>query len=238
MTGKVTRNFDKLDALILLAGDVLMEKNVKYANSIDTSDCIISKYTDRKIKRYIKKASMPREQKMWILATKRVVAVLLITCTILFVGAMSIEAVRNELWNAIVEWYDEYISVRFESLVPTTTVGMIETREPSYLPSGLKVADKEVTEFRCKITYEYNGEKSLIFIQRPSTTKVLIDDVGCTIENIKINDYAGVIAEYSEGNMQYVLMWDDGKYSFVLKFYVSEYITTSDELLKIAESLY
>ena len=46
--------FDKLDALILLAGDVLIEEELAYAREVLNPELEISKRTDRRILRYIR----------------------------------------------------------------------------------------------------------------------------------------------------------------------------------------
>lgn len=68
---------------------------------------------------------------------KRISLIFLITGTLLFATAMSTSPIRAAFWNVIVNWYDDYIGVRFyntdTSDIPTT----IETvMEPSYLPNG------------------------------------------------------------------------------------------------------
>ncbi len=237
MNAEKSRNFDKLDALIMLAGDVLIEKDVAYARSLDTTGSIISKRVDRKIKQNIRMAFKSHEYwRGWIIA-KRVVAVLLIACTVLFASAMSIEAVRTNFWNAIIEWFDDYISIRFNQPTIESSENTADLKEPSYLPDGYKAADKFKTDYSNKITYYVNDTKALIYNQKViSTNETLIDNENCTIRDIEIGGYPGVLAIYSDDVIYYTLTWKDQKYIYKIETYYFDLF--EDELMKIAESIY
>ncbi len=237
MNAEAIKKFDKLDALIMLAGDVLIEKDVAYARALDTTGSIISKRVDRKIKQNIKIAFLSHEYLRGWVVTKRVVAALLIACTILFASAMSIEAVRTNFWNAIVEWFDDYISLKFIQPIIYSTKNTADFKEPAYLPDGYEVTDRFDTDYSNKITYYMNGAKALIYNQKViSSNETLIDNENCTIHDIEINGYLGVLAVYSDNTIYYTLTWKDQKYIYKIETY--NFDLSEDELIKIAESVY
>jgi len=237
MINETSRKFNKLDAVILLAGDVLIEQDVAYARSLDTTDSIISKRADRKIRRNINMTFKSHEYRRGLVITKRVVAALLIVCTVLFASAMSIEAVRTNFWNAIVEWFDDYISIKFDQTPAISTENAVDFKEPAYLPNGYEAANRFITDYSNKITYHVNDTKALIYIQKViSSNETLIDNKNCIIHDIEISGYPGILAVYSNDIFLYTLMWKDFKYSYMIESYNLD--LSEDELFKLAESIY
>ena len=237
MNNETSRKFDKLDALILLAGDVLIEQDVAYARSLNTTDSIISKRTDRKIRRNINMAFKSHEYRRGLVITKRIVAALLIVCTILFASAMSIGAVRTNFWNAIVEWFDDYISIKFDQTPAISSENTADFKEPAYLPNGYEAANRFITDYSNKITYHVNDTKALIYIQKViSSNETLIDNKNCILHDIEISSYPGILAVYSNDILSYTLMWKDLKYSYMIESYNLD--LSENELIKIAESIY
>lgn len=67
----------------------------------------------------------------------RVAVAMMIIMSLLLVTLMSISATREAIWNAIIEWYDDYITIRFAD--PSGAVGADDTTEaPETTTSGVE----------------------------------------------------------------------------------------------------
>jgi len=234
----MNEKFDRLDALILLAGDVLIEEELAYAREVLNPDIEISKRTDRRILRYIRHAQKKPGYHPALDAMKRAAMVVLVIGTVLFASAMSIEAVREKFWNAIVEWYEDYIAVMFVNDEESDTMAdaEFEVREPSYLPEGVTKGEQIVSRVRCSTTYS-NSEISILLEQfiKPDND-IKIDNNNCVLTDIVILNYKGVLAEYTNGQMQTMLIWEDKLYRY--KLIAKTNCDFKEEILKMAYSIY
>lgn len=227
--------YDTLDALIMLSGDVLINKDVAYLNSIDTSDIKISPRFSRKTHRMIRRKCRQKEYGQFIIVTKRIAAAVLIVCSILFASTMSIEAVRNEFWNTIVEWFDKYITISYqvEKIAPTI---IVTKKEPTYLPEGYEKAVKADAPTSYIIQYQQNEERRLTYQQKPLTqNEIWIDNKNCSISEVKVNNFNAILAAYADGNEIYTLLWNDEEYSYTIFSYDKS--ITVEILISIAESV-
>ena len=109
---------DKLDALIMLSGDVLIAKNVDLYRNAGVPILKRPRSLDKKVQKSINKERRMQEFGAFYKYGRRVAAALLIACSISFAAVMSVKAVRTTLWNMIVEFFDEYLSVSFITETP------------------------------------------------------------------------------------------------------------------------
>ena len=231
--------FDKLDALILLAGDVLIEEELAYAREVLDPEIEISKRTDRRILRYIRHTQKKPGYHPVLNAMKRAAVVVLVIGTVLFASAMSIEAVREKFWNAIVEWYEDYIAVMFVDDTPEDTMADVEfeVREPSYLPEGVVKGEQVEMQYSCYTIYYVNKQKILRLEQLASfDNSVEIDSNSCVLSNIVINTYPGILAEYTNEKLYYLITWEDEQYYYKLTSKSS--FLEREEILMMLSSIY
>lgn len=227
---------DKLDALIMLSAHVLAEKNAEEFLSTDTSDVVVPKSLDRRIKRMINRERRKQEYGKLYTALRNVAAGFLIACTVTLALVMSVEAVRTALWETIVQWFDDYISIMHvtEDEVPTT----IEKKmEPSEYPEEWErevVAEKE--KF-ISIRYRKDGETMVTYHQGLlNKDNLWIDNDNAKITNVEVNDCDGLLIQY-EDNPSLFLEWSDGMYSFSLATDGETDEVASELLIAIAESV-
>ena len=117
---------DKLDYLIALAAIGCGEDDVEMFNNLDTSKVVFDKsfyrIRDRRIRQY--------KRKPFVNAFKKVMSrVAVVVLAILSAGMITVAAIpslRNAVWGAIVEWYEDCFAVRYEA----TTGEEAETRYP------------------------------------------------------------------------------------------------------------
>ncbi|MGM9683126.1 MAG: DUF4367 domain-containing protein [Eubacteriales bacterium] len=103
-------NFDRLDALIALSVKDCIDEEVNNFLKTEVTVTPSTGFTG-KIARLVRKSKTTRHP---FYKPLRIVAVaILIALSIMFTACVSIPRVREAVWNAIIEWYDDYISIRF-----------------------------------------------------------------------------------------------------------------------------
>lgn len=231
--------FDKLDALILLAGDALIEEELAYAREVTDPELVISKRTDRQILNYIRHTQKKRTYHPVLEVMKRVAVAVLVICTVLFASAMSIDAVREKFWNAVVEWYEDYIAVMFvDDTVRDTMMDVeFEVREPSYLPEGVVKGEQIKKHRSCETIFYYNDKEILHleqFIIANNNTK--IDNTEYTVSNIEINEFKGILAEHLSQPHLSTIIWTDDIYCY--KLISKATYPGKDEIILMLSSIY
>ena len=225
---------DKLDALIMLSAHVLAEKNAEEFLSTDTSDVVVPKYLDRRIKRMINRERRKQEYGKLYTALRNVAAGFLIACTITLAFMMSVEAVRTALWETIVQWFDDYISIMHvtEDEVPTT----IEKKmEPTAYPTEWEREVVGDTAAIYGIRYMKDGDKVATYHQSLlNKDNIWIDNDSILFTEVMIGSYKGLLVQYTDRD-KYIIEWSDGAYSFSLSSWSTK--VTIDELLSLARSV-
>lgn len=206
---------DNLDALILLSAQVLEESNLSRFAAAGTADTMRPASLDRKVRRLIRQEQHARRAAARWTPVKRVVAAILIFCTVAFAAAMSIEAVRGAVWQAIVRWYDTYIAVSFEDAdaVPKT----IRTKhEPTDVPSDWVREVRVDSQILYRIVYRKEGKKMLSYKQQPLENQAWANKADSTTKEIFVGDRTATLVT-SKDTGHYTLYWSDGAYQYTLQ---------------------
>ena len=229
----LSRN-SNMDALITSAAHVLIDDAAEYMRSIDTSNTVISKSLDRRVHRSIRKYSKKNWWSSVPVACKKVVAAIMIFCTISFAMSMSVEAVRDEVWNTILEWYDKFVAV-FYVTDETPPSAIEEYREPTLQLAGTERQVIIQTESLNQIHYLLDQNLVMIYHQFVITdqSQKLDDEDGCFHETVRIGENEGNLLSYDDGRK--TLTWHDNKYTYVIYLYQEN--IDHDMLLSIAESI-
>ena len=251
---------DKLDLLIAFSATDCGNDDVEMFKNLDTSGVTFSEdfYVKQRrlINKYKRKPALILLRKCFV----RVAVVLMAMMSIAFLTAMATPNVRNAIFDAVVEWYDDHISVRFEpnsgtssdesdtlsssevtdytdclddshtALTPPDTIEKV--MKPSYAPKD--VEEDIVTNNRFTVVIDYYLGDDLIL----SFTQALYDDRDKLYDNkvgvshsIEVNGYRAVVLELESNGLE--IIWTDGVY------YYDVYSTTIDldELIKVASSV-
>ena len=145
---------DKLDLLIAWAARDCENDEAEKFKNIDTSGVVLSAgfYARKRrlIGRYKLRPALAVCRKCFV----RVAVALMALMSIGFLTVMAIPNVRNAMFDAVVEWYENYVSVRFEagggdepggiaSVDPDTTSASVtpptkieKIMKPTYVPQG------------------------------------------------------------------------------------------------------
>ena len=154
---------DKLDALILLAGDALVAKNLNTDLTDGAPVVNRPKSLDRKIARMIQHERHKPYNEVFVIL-KQTAAVFLVVCTLILAMAMSVEAVREAFWNAVVEWFDKYISVVYECKADPPDV-IEEYKKPQLVPVGAERVVRMKNQYLYIVDYYSSNYLSFTFQQ-------------------------------------------------------------------------
>ncbi len=109
---------NKLDCLIRLAYMNCGENDIKLFDSTDGTEQPIPKRLDAKIRRLIKRGGRvdiyATTKKIFV----RIAIAAMLVMSILFALFVSVSGIREAIWKAIVEWYDDYITIHYEVEAP------------------------------------------------------------------------------------------------------------------------
>ena len=246
MTWRNAEKLDKLDMLIGLALENFKDDDAEKYIGADLSDVTFSdSYHRRKkrvINRYLAKQVFASARKV----AARVAIVVLCLISAAFITVMSVSALRNSLWKAIIEWYDDYISIRFEepiyntednhkpsdNVVVSPPTEILQYCKPLYIPEGVEeeVVLRSVTSY----IVDYYSSDDLCFSYNQSllngSEKNFNNEDGI-IYSLKIKNYNATVVENS-ANDNLMIIWEDGVYFYFLLSYLD-----IDETIKIAESV-
>ena len=205
----------KLDALLTMSVDAIVEKNAESFLKQDYEIVPMPNSLRRKILRMDCRARWKNEFGAIGVGFKRVAAVIMIVCTLSFAAAMSVEAVRTAIWNAIVTWYDDYVAISFRKDggddAPETIVTKKEPRMDGY--------EREVLlDSPGMYVVSYSSESLQVMY-----TQATIDQYEAKIDGKETRGYGVDIGEirgnvvYANDKTETFLVWNDGEYSFILQ---------------------
>ncbi len=226
-----SKNFD---ALLKIAAKDLVEEDYEIAQSIDTSNTVISekrlKKSRRKIKNYDKES-------LWLelpIACRRVVAAVLILCTMSFSLCLGVEAIRVEIVNTVIQWYEQFVAVFYVSDMEAPDT-IEEYREPALQISGTERHIVSQGELTYQIYYIADNEIVLAYHQDVMNNQShdFDSEYNCTQKKIEINDYDANLFMYEDGTQS--ITWHDNNYSYLIHSLADEIET--ETLVLIAESV-
>lgn len=218
-------------AVLEEAAKELVNDDVRFAHSIDTSKTVVSEKTLRRVRRQIKNYDTTPVRAR-TLSFRRAVAAVLVVCILSFGLCMSIDAVREKIIDTIIQWYDKFVAVFYVAEdVPLDVIE--EYKEPTLFMNGVEKKVLVKNNKFYSIIYTKDGEVIIKYHQMPiSATANKINNENCNIEELEINDNEYIL--YSNENSK-VIVWVDYGYRFVISLYDTN--IQLDELLRIAESI-
>ena len=227
--------FDRLDALISLGARSLVDKEAGAFLQME-SDCEINSKIRRKVERMIR-GYQNKEKIHKIIKPVRIAGVACLICiSITFTACVSIPKIREAMWNAVVEWYDEYIAVRFnkgnsENILPEPPETIDEINAPCYMPDGYSASSSKTRFMFSQEYYDQDGEYAYSFIQSLQDRKILyIDETSDNLVVVDINGVEGMLVVDEDITS---VVWQDGKYLYAIQ----GTFTAQEELLHICKSV-
>lgn len=240
---------DKLDMLLTLAlGEYTEDELILFLECGDSPVSFSANYYRRKdtiIKRFKKRPDWAILRR--ILSSAAIVLLAIMSAA--FLTIMSVSALRNAVVKIIIEWYDEYISVRhvyvpeeseteeetegeiletifskgIESDSETTSVPteILEYRKPTYLPDGVEEEEVSKKTSAYVVDYYRGDDLQYMFRQRLLSDKAKqFDGEGYQITYTSIKGKEAIVLQ-NEGTTEITIIWDDGEYAYRLISYLN-----------------
>jgi len=222
---------NNFDLLLRLAADRVMASDVEQFDSIDTTGITISEKVENKILRMIRRSRTADTRKIWIRSLQRVAVIVLVVITATFTAAMCIEPIRAAFIDAVITWYDDYISILFirdEVKHPKTIEYVYEIDN---LPDDLYTTVISSNEMMVLTMINGDNGEEIIFQQKViDDNDILVDNNYLNISEIELfNNVTAFLYEYEENTK--ILMWQD-EYVFIF----SSFNVNADTLINIAHN--
>ncbi len=245
-------NSDKFDHLIALAATKCIDDEVQELNSLDTSNVVFDRSYYRKRNKYINQCKRRSTMKLAKTVAIRFAAALMIMITLSCVMIGCVPEWREAIYEAIVEWYENCFSVRYEDpegkepengydsdTVPGTDpaedapASIEEKRKPSELPEGVW-GDVVINKTSQIIIDYYIGDTYLFTFTQAvlKTSDKYVDNENANVTYININGYDAAVVAHMEKQEIHIL-WNDGQYSYRILSTVCD----ADTLIQYAKSV-
>lgn len=236
-------DFDKLDHLIALAASGSLEAEAKELENMDISSVSLSPTYCRKRAKMIRKYKRPHAFRIPKSISVRIAAAIIIIAAVFTVLISCMPGLGKAIYNAIVEWCDQYFTVRYESGQEQETAYsesstpapayITEIRKPTNLPENIH--EVVAVENATRIIIDYYMEEQHIFsfsqmVLKPFDQYINSEDAETTYS--VINGNVATVIEHKISS-EICILWNDKEYSYRI------FSTESDlaSLLKYAEKV-
>lgn len=250
---------DKLDALISLTAKECGNDDVEMFNNLDTSKVSLDKRFYLKLRQIISKhkhtAVVLTLKKFFVRAAVALMALM----SLGFLTIMATPDLRESVFEAVVEWYENYFSIQFkpaeddtvessdasltenskeESELPsavTHPTKIEKVMKPTYIPDGLE--EELAVKNNSGVTIDYFWGDTLCFTYHQKLLNkhnILFDNDTATITEIRINNNPAQLIEFSDRET-IIIVWTDGMYTYYIE--LQDPAISTDELIKIASSV-
>ena len=237
MTGR--RQNEKLfDALLEAAVSQAFQEEMEQLPSNEelNAECKPSPELDLRIKELIDQNRRKAKRKHFRRRSRKIAAGIAVVFTLLATVTLSVEATRNRIFNAYLDWQDKYTSIQFKDTTDPTETKVIDESDlyhPTYIPKGFKQTSTEKYGRTIMLVYSNEDGIEILFNQRPAGTGATsVDNEHKTYREVEISGnkaylFEGITEEYAS-----VLIWQAGGVEFQLTSLID-----SAELIYMGESI-
>ena len=181
---------DKLDYLIGLASVGCGDDDVEMFNNLDTSKVVLDeefyRVRDRRIRKH-KRAPFVKTMRR-VLARVAIFILAVVSATTVTVSA--IPSLRKAVFNAIVEWYENYLTINYELPESETSETERETDAGSETEADSSEETEENSETESETETEVTRPKEIEEIKKPTYYQDgLFEDLVVQTKNQVIFDY-------------------------------------------------
>lgn len=229
--GERMQRINITDEMLCKAMKSLDEKLLNAMPEVEEIDYKFSETFEQKMKKIFKREEQHRRYGLPIESWKRMVAVLAVVISGIFAVSMSVEAVREKLFDFIETMYETYVERQYflredmtEEFVPTY---------PNYIPEGYEIDGEELYDNYLFIAYKKQDDGSITICQEKIEDGMMIsEDIEYMKEReINIQDASGNIKYKKNGVIR--IVWEkQGCIYMVTGKGISE-----EELIHICESM-
>lgn len=229
-----SQNPDNMDILLYAAAPYAGKNELYEFEKADESE--LSPKAEKRIFKKIQRRIdyYEKHEKFYpVLETlKRVAVIVLAVMSISFVSALSIEAVRSDIYNAVIQWFDKKLGISFDDVPADAPDRILDYKEP-VLPEGYERFEMKKDELGFSVEYE-NEDSLIIYWQRPlNGYGSFLSNERTDVEDVNVIGYDGIKTVFeSHGVTTTTIIWKDNEYAYMLSSDLSY-----EELLRIAESI-
>ena len=251
---------DKLDLMIGLALSLERDKDLVMFDELDTSEVIKDKKYYQVKKSIFRNYRIKRVMRHIKTGVPKVAVFIVAILSAATIAVTSIKPLRNAVIDAIIEWRDEYLTIRYnvpeseypeeeettesttedtsstqeqtptETIIPPETIE--EVRKPTCFEEGFVEDVVMQNTTTLLIDYYFNNEYMFSFTQEVLTRNTTyIDNDDATLTQTTINNYSAQIVENKDG-LKFII-WNDGEYIYQ----ISSYIYEKEQLINVAKNV-
>ncbi len=229
-----SRNPDNMDILLYAAAPYAGKNELGEFEKADESELSpkAEKRIFKKIQRRIDYYEKHEKFHPVFETLKRVAVIVLAVMSISFVSALSIEAVRSDIYNAVIQWFDKKLGISFDDIPTDAPDRILDYKEP-VLPEGYERFEVRKDEFGFSV--EYENEDSLISYKQMLLIGYdsYVSNERTDVEDINVKGYDGIKTVFeSQGVTTTSIIWKDNEYAYMLSSDIPY-----EDLLKIAENI-
>lgn len=237
MTGR-QQNEKLFDALLDVAVSQSFQKEMNQLPSNEelNATCKTSPELDRRVNELIDQSRRKAKIKHFRRHSSKIAACIAVMFTLLATVTLSVEATRNRIFNAYLDWQDKYTSIEFKDTTDPTEKKVIDQSNlyhPTYIPKGFKHTSTEKLGKTIVLIYSNETGDEILFDQGPAGTgKTSVDNEHTTYKEIVISGNKAYLFDAMRAEDSSVLIWQSGGIEFQLTSRID-----SAELIHMGESL-
>lgn len=183
----------------------------------------------RRMKTVFREACRPPRVNRVIFLGKRMSAVLVAALVASFGAVMLVEAWREAFFAFWREKFPDHSIVAYVQTGETALPEELMKYAPAYIPEGYELIIRDATDVDYTLYYKNEQGQSIYFSQiRLDMASYAIDT---ETHDFEIIDLDGQPARFLPNEGEYMLVWENNQYSFLLRVNIDK-----EELIKIAKS--
>ena len=213
---------ERIDLLLELLVEGCGDDELELYNSIDTTNVTFSKRFERNKEKILSKGKLEPFAIQFKRVLSRVAIICLVVLSLSFATMMSVSAVRQAVWNTIVEIFNEYFEISHENSDDTTGETITEIQivhKPTTLPDGVE-EEILMNGKRMFLANYYKGDEYLGTFRQTildETSSVHVNSEMVTISSCIINEKHITIVDYNNGFVS--MFWSDRHYFYTIDGY-------------------
>ncbi|WP_085832101.1 DUF4367 domain-containing protein [Clostridium merdae] len=215
------------------------EKEVRAYPSADilTQEYDLSLTTHRKIERMIRNSQHKLAQLHIQKAAKKAAVIAAITIPVSIFGLFSVDASRNAIFNALLEWKSDHIDIKYQDNNhpdDKKPLNIPINLKPKYLPKGFVENENLNIENRIIIKYQNDKDDIILLELTPISDEGInsLDIERTTKKEISIKGKNAILFSAKDLGDKSYLAWNNKDFHILLNSKIRP-----EELVKIAESM-
>ncbi len=210
---------ERTDLLLELIVEGCGNAYLELYDSIDASDVTLSKKFQRKMNKIINGDKIEPFKVQFKRIASRVAIVFLVILSLAFSAIMSVSALREAIWNTIVEMYNDYfeITVENEDDAQEVITEIKEVHKPINLPSGIE-EEILMNNKRIFMAEYYNVDDCVATFRQTvldENSTVHLDSETAILSNAIIGNKNVTIIQYPDGYIN--AFWNDNHYFYTIE---------------------